>query len=209
MSVDIMQTIIRENDDLKHHCIPAIVISCSNGVATVQPSLLHLDVAGNKTIMPKIYDVPVVLPRSENSGITFKVSPNDQGMLIFSDHSLENWKESTKKRDINPGDIRRSDLTDAIFIPGLFQTGKGSDIDDEGLTVVDGTCKIKMKDGKVAIGNDSAELLQIIDDLITAIKSLTVVTTVATVPITGVVTYVSDPAIIATSLKLSLIKGTL
>lgn len=202
MSVDIMQTIIRENDDLKHHCIPAIVVSYSDGVAIVQPSLLHLDIAGNKTIMPKIYDVPVFFPRSENSGITFKVSPNDQGMLIFSDHSLENWKESTKIRDINPGDIRRSDLTDAIFIPGLFQTGKGSEIDNDGLTILDGTCKIKVKDNKIAIGTSTSELLQIIYDLMTLVAG-------GIAPSGGGPVVYTDTSLVLIKAKLSLIKGTL
>lgn len=215
MSIDILQKIVKENDDLKHYHIPAVVTAYDYGTVTVQPSVMHKDDAGTLTKLPLIYDVPVVLPRATNGNITFPPAAGDCGLLIFTDHSLEVWKKTGLVKGIDPADTRKSDLTDAVYLPGLYQHGKGFAIANDAMVIQSGL-PIKVNGNKIAIGNSSAELLQIVNDLMSIVSSIQGTTPVGggTVTFTAIepYTHVVSPlntAIASVVAKLALIKGTL
>jgi len=67
--------------------------------------------------VPLLPDIPVLIYGTIDFSIQIPIKPNDPGLLIFSDRSLDNWQSKGGEQD--PQDLRRHDITDAIFIPGL------------------------------------------------------------------------------------------
>lgn len=209
MDVDLMQKILQEHDDLKHYHLPCIVKSYSAGKVSVQPTLLHRDDTGKLTKFPVIYEVPVLLQKS----LYEAPSIGDPGLLVFTDYSLDNWKSSGLSENIDPGDTRKADLTDAIFLPGLYQDGKRAVMPDDCLHI-SSELPIKITGNKIAIGNDSAELLQLIADLISVISATTGQISGSTVTLLSINPYTTTPVSLAAAAssvlsKLSLIKGAL
>jgi len=86
--------------------------------ATVKPLIKKKFLDETVLELPILTNVPVVFPRTKQSGITFPLERGDGVLLIFSERSLERWKASG--REVEPGDPRKFDLSDGIAIPGLF-----------------------------------------------------------------------------------------
>jgi len=85
--------------------------------ANVKPLLFESYVDANgvekSESLPVVPSVPVVFSR----GHTFPVSAGDTCMLLFCDRSLDVWL--ARGGDVDPLDVRRHDLTDAVAIMGL------------------------------------------------------------------------------------------
>jgi hypothetical protein len=114
-----------------------------------------------------ILNVPLLLPSTTN---TFTLRPplDDASLvgagvgLIVSDTYLANWRESSGETPVLPTYPRKFNVADAVAILGLTPTKKGFDS-----PLKDSTAQIKVKQGvKIEIGNDSADLLRILKDLI-------------------------------------------
>ena len=69
------------------------------------------------TRLPVIPDVPVVFPGSGAFRVTFPISVGDNILLVFSSSSIARWKASGG--EVDPGDDRHHQLSDAVAIPGL------------------------------------------------------------------------------------------
>ena len=67
--------------------------------------------------IPKLLSVPVLFPGSGAYRITWPINPGDQCLLVFSSSSLEYWL--SVGGEVDPGDDRHHDISDAIAIPGL------------------------------------------------------------------------------------------
>jgi len=115
----IENAILRAFEDV-HTCMPGRIESYSfkTQKATVKPLLKKVYLDGDVLDLPVLGNVPVIFPRTKTSGITFPINKGDKCLLIFSERSLEQWYLSGD--NIEPGDRRRYDLSDAIAIPGLF-----------------------------------------------------------------------------------------
>lgn len=92
--------------------------------AEVQPLLqdafFDSDNDGERTVIrrPKITSVPVCFPGSGAFRITWPVNPGDTVLLVFSSSSLDAWL--AVGGELDPGDDRHHDISDAVAIPGLF-----------------------------------------------------------------------------------------
>lgn len=129
-------------------CLPAIVNDVSyennNYYLTVTPSIkLRLN-SGNVVDMPKIYRVPVVFQRTQDTSVSFKPKVGDSVLLTFCQRSLDVWLENGG--DVDPKDERMFHLTDAIAIPGLFS----SDSNGKSIVSEDDFC-INHKSNKITI----------------------------------------------------------
>lgn len=175
------------------------------GKATIKPLIQEPDTAGALKPLKPITGVPVYMPGGDSASLYLPVKKGDTGWLSFSHRSIEVWL--TRGGDSPPGDPRIMDLSDAVFFPGLrpFSAGSFAEQADALVLKNSGGIKMKMRGGKVAIGNSQAELLDIIEQMLTRLETATTITAVGTYPL--------QPAVLGqiTQIKflLALIKGTL
>lgn len=99
-----------------HTAIPGRVLSYdkTKQVATVQP-IVRKDAT---TKLPAIPGVSVMFLGNDTFSLTWPVKKGDTGWLMFAESSLDKWKTGGGD-DVDPGDDRRFDLSDAVFIPAL------------------------------------------------------------------------------------------
>lgn len=62
-------------------------------------------------------DVPVQFPSAGGFSLTFPVAAGDPCLLVFTDRSLDKWLDTGA--EVDPVDLRRHDLTDAVAILGV------------------------------------------------------------------------------------------
>jgi len=146
-------------------CLPGIIESYDSETqkAVVQPALQRAYDQQDDTVrlvsMPPIPDVPVVQPRSGKAHIHFPLEKGDSVLLVFSQRSLDVWKN--KDGVVNPDDRRKFNLSDAYAIPGGYPFVKPADVAtaDE-LEIRNDALKITvLKSGKLKIENGSGELI--------------------------------------------------
>jgi hypothetical protein len=139
----------------------------ASGKASVRPLLREKYADGDVLELPVIDNVPLVFPRTGEASISLPVARGDGVLLLFCQRSMDTWLSSGGVA--NPDDIRMHSLSDAIAIPGLvpFSVG-GSGTTD--LVIQRGSAQFKI-DGsdKIAFGTSSAELLDLLDQVIDAI----------------------------------------
>lgn len=145
--------------------------------ASVQPLIKKTFTDGTTQLLPRINNVPVVMPFSNNSGLSFPVNVGDSCLLVFCERSLDQWLSFGDEVE-NP-DPRAFDISDAIAIMGLNAFNETSTItnnDDIILKFNDSLITIQKNgdiilnangiiikltsSGTVAIGKGSNELLQ-------------------------------------------------
>lgn len=87
---------------------------------SVQPVVQrsHLDESGKRVSKPsqEVHDAIVVFPGAATGRITVPVARGDYGLIIYSSVSLDRWK--LRGGLVDPGDDRRHDPSDAVFVPG-------------------------------------------------------------------------------------------
>ena len=133
----------------------------ATGKGQVKPLIQEPDQKGILRSLKPISGVPVVMPGGSASSLYLPPAVGDTGWISFSHRSIENWLE--KGGDADPGDPRIMDMSDAVFWPGLQPFSEGSLGEEEGAAIFkNGSAKIKIKGGKIAIGSDTAELLDLL-----------------------------------------------
>jgi len=168
-----------------HTCMPGRVESYDfkTQKATVKPLIKKVYNDGDILIVPVLPNVPVIFPRTTKSGITFPVNTGDKVLLLFTERALENWYLTGE--DSTPGDKRKYSLSDSVCIPGLFsfnENNLASNNDD--LEIHHNGFKITItKDGKISIkGKDDLDLLAIIDEWMSQMKTTKVITGIGLQP---------------------------
>lgn len=151
--------------------------------ATVKPLLKTKFEDGAVADPNPIAEVPVVFPRTLNSGMTFPINKGDGCILLFTQRSLDLWLNNGGS--VEPGDPRKFDATDAIAIPGLFsfkQRNIASNNDD--LEIHHNNFKIVItKAGKIKIQTPNGiELIKVIDDWMSQIATTKVITGIGLQP---------------------------
>lgn len=133
-------------------CLPGEIVTYDykKKKASVKPLIKRLFLNGETLDLPVIHAVPVVFPGTASLGIHFPLKKGDPVLLVFSQRSLDKWLQSGE--DVNPGDSRKFDLSDAVAFPGLTSFNKGS-IADNNEDIF-----IKTDGRKVKIGNVTNEL---------------------------------------------------
>lgn len=142
-------------------CLPGRIESyeVSSQKCTVKPLIKKKFFDGQALELPIIVEVPVQFSRSKNAGMTFPLKRGDTGFIIFSQRSMERWLASGE--DVEPGDPRKFDLTDAIFIPGIFS------FNIKNIANNNKDLEIQNRTGEVALGNDTSKTLISTDGLVT------------------------------------------
>lgn len=109
-----------------HTCIPGKVSKYDHTLqkAEIKPLIKYAFEGNSYSEYPVIVNVPVMMPRSKNFYMHFPISKDDTGLLIFSESALENWLSLGGIQE--PGDKRKFDLSDGVFIPGLYPFSNSS-----------------------------------------------------------------------------------
>lgn len=154
-----------------HVCLPGRVerYDASQQRADVVPLLRDRYADGQVTEAQVISNVPVVFPRAGGGYLTMPVQRGDGVMLHFADRSLDEWLSSGGT--VTPTDPRAHDLSDCIAVPGLVSFDEG-EADPDNTVVGQGRGRLVLNpDNRMALGNDSEELLQLLDELMVAVAN--------------------------------------
>jgi hypothetical protein len=185
---DIITDAIMSNIAKIHTALPGKFESFDGKFASVKPLIKKKYVDGVIEALPVISGVPVVFPSTGEFQLSFPIKKGDGCLIIFSERDISNWV--AKGTDSEPAEPSKYDLSDAIAIPGLFSPAITTlEYDEENVvmkfidilltmknngefTIVnkEGTFK-GGKDGKFAIGNSSAELLDVLSELLNTLKT--------------------------------------
>lgn len=128
-----------------HTSIPAQIVSFDDAtcLATVQPCLKRKYTVDNELVdLPKIVNVPVVMPRGGGAVIMFDLQPGDYVLLVFAERSIDKWITSGGK--VDPKDPRKHQLSDAFAIPGGYP---------KSVPPTGATCKVQFSQTGVMISN--------------------------------------------------------
>lgn len=177
--------------NVTHTCLPGVIITYDYKTqkATVQPSLRKVyqsrDANGNNVVqdMPILNGVPVIFPRSGSSSMAFPVNEGDRVLVLVSERSLDQWISSNDSQ-VTPADPRQFHLADAVCLPGLYpfsdplplKNNQDFVINHEGSSVTikgDGEIDIKTA-STVAIGTSTAELLDLVSQLMALLQGAVV-----------------------------------
>jgi hypothetical protein len=141
-----------------------------SGRARVKPLIQEPNQQGQPQAIKPISGVPVIMPGGETACLYMPPKVGDTGWISFSHRSLELWL--SRGGDQPPGDPRVMDLSDAVFFPGLRSFAQGSLGEDEGALVLkNGRAKVKIKNDKIAIGTQQAELLSLLSQLLVVLQT--------------------------------------
>lgn len=103
----------------------------SKCTADVQPLIrrARIDERGQRIVelMPIVPDVQVAFMGGGSGSLTFDLSAGDLVVLVFADESLDRFVVGSGS-DVDPGDDRRHDITDAVAFPcvSLFKSAHAS-----------------------------------------------------------------------------------
>lgn len=149
--VDVLQAAIEYNIANLHTSIPGFVTNINPvaGTVDVQPSIKKLFSNNVTKNLPIIRDVPLVYPCSSTNGLVFKINKGDGVLLVFSERSIENWKQGDTLE--KPSSIRKHDISDAFAIPCIFP--KKQRANKKNFNPKDGTV---LNGNKLFIGDTSA-----------------------------------------------------
>jgi hypothetical protein len=148
-----------------HTSLPGIVESfdASKNTVNVQPALIRVYETGEEVQLPIINQVPIVYPSGMGGkcSITFPLTAGDSVFLIFSERSLDNWKQ--KGGVVDPVDPRKFNLTDAVAIPGANPFTSPLKVDPANLVISNGETQIILEpSGMVKFTNGTNELVDLI-----------------------------------------------
>ncbi len=159
-----------------HTALPGQIVSYdyTTQKAVIQPCLKKSYLDGTTQEMPILNNVPVIFPKAGGASLTFPVVPGDTCLLLFIERSTDLWKSVGGV--VAPNDPRKFDLSDAVAIMGLmpFTENSLSDNNEDVLLTYKGS-NIRIKASgdiqietasKVAIGNTSAEVLDIVSSIL-------------------------------------------
>jgi hypothetical protein len=129
---------------------------------------------------PIIYNVPVAFPRSGSSIISMPLKKDDYVMLVFQDHSIEEFQNNGG--EVAPADSRTHDLSDAVAYPGFYPSNaKKSVANSTDIIILNeesgNKLEIRVKpNGKIQILNNSNDLVAVLDDCMRVIRAAVVYT---------------------------------
>ncbi len=156
-----------------HTWLPAKIVKVKgNQKVDIQPLLKRKYKDGTLVLLPVIQDVPVYMPRGAAFYIKLPVAVGDTGIALFSERSLDVWK--VQGGTVDPQDPRRHDISDAVFLPGLYPfnnqiAGAAAD-----MVLKNGSLTMTLKPtGKIQIANTNNELISILSELLDTLKNNT------------------------------------
>lgn len=161
-----------------HTWLPAVVVLVRpTGTVDLQPLLLRRYAALPAPVpLPIIQNCLVQQPRGATYGMKLPVAVGDTGAALFCERSLDVW--SVSGGAVDPLDTRTHDLSDAIFVPGVYPVSQpvpppmGADPTE--LVVYNGLAQLYLqKTGafKATNGAPASELLTIVLQALTQLQT--------------------------------------
>lgn len=161
-------SVVRKHTDSRladlHVALPARIESFdpSTQLARVKPLLRETveTEEGDEAVeaLPVISNVPVQFPGGGGYVLTFPVAIGDPCLLVFADRALDRWIESGG--DVDPVDLRRHNLSDAVAILGVRHRSAAKalavEIDGAALGEAAGV-RVRVTGGQVHLGVDAHE----------------------------------------------------
>jgi len=124
---DYIQTQFQINMAEVYTALPCVVTSVSGSFESqrvdVQPAINTLYKDGTSEEHTQILGVPVILPGSSTSLVSFPINVGDTVLCVFSQRSMDNFKIGNGQPTV-PNDYRKHTDQDAVAIPGLFPFAK-------------------------------------------------------------------------------------
>ena len=186
-----------------HTSIPAIVVSF-DAVKKTKYAIPAIKRKYEGSVeaeqLPLLVDIPVNFPQSSKAIVAFPLEAGDPVTLVFSERSLDFWKKSGGI--VDPDDRRTHSLSDAVAFPGSFHIGGGipANSDDFIIKYYNGLIKMT-KDDKITIGNNNAELLKILSDLLTGLENALVNTNLGPQPLINASTFTALKTVLDNNLR--------
>ncbi len=139
-----------------HTSIPGFVRSFDPATQTakVQPAIMRLWRDGGWKALPECVDCPVQYLRYGNFVITGPLSPGDEGLLHFSERSIDNWWAKGGVQE--QCEMRMHDLSDGFFAPGYSSKGRvPANVATDALEIrtLDGSTVVRVAAGMVTLGS--------------------------------------------------------
>lgn len=184
----IIQTGIDRSLSEVHVALPGSVIKYDRDAqkAEIQPLLQRKSRAGVLFDWPIITNCPILFHRTSVFSMTYELKPGDTGLIVVSERSLDVWLQKDGGI-VDPDDQRRFDMTDGVFIPGLFPFSKPAPVEENTLLLRnDVTRWAQHEDGTMAFENltSGEELIQILHDLIIQLENSLIRTGIGPQPFT-------------------------
>lgn len=164
----VIQTALERFSGDLHTAMPAQIVSYdrSKQQATVQPSFKRRTKNAEVFSYPVVTNVPCLFPRTNDFSFTFELKPEDSGLLICAQRSLDRWLESGG--EVDPQDPRKHSFTDGIFIPGLFSFNQPAPAEENITVLKNVNTRFRLyESGRMAFANLSSgeELILTLSDL--------------------------------------------
>lgn len=144
-----------------HTCVPGKIEKYEYKYqrAEIKPLIKIQYYDNTVTSVPVIANVPVIFPRTSRVIFHFPLNKGDTGLTLFTERALEKWLSLGD--EVGPGDVRKFDLSDAVFIPGLYpfsETSPADNNDDVILQYNNTGLRIK-GNGEIEIGGNNFKKL--------------------------------------------------
>ena len=125
------------------------------------------------TDYPLLIDVPAIILGGGGFSQRFPIKKGDTCYLLFNDRDLDNWFDSGQVVGVATG--RLHSFSDAVAIVGLrSKAGALENYDPDRYEVTNGKISFSLSEEKAKIANATKNLKTILDNLINAVKGLTV-----------------------------------
>jgi len=161
----------------KNFPLPGEIVSFDGSTmsATIKPCIKQKKTSGELEERAEIPNVPVHFWSAGGFAIHAAPQKGDEVFLIFSGRSMDVFKSNGGC--VDPGDGRFLHTSDCIALVGSFSDPKAKDGkapgDDLWIGLRDGSVGLTITPGgKVSLGSDTAELVQLVEDVIKQVGSL-------------------------------------
>jgi len=171
-------------------CVPAIIIKYDKDkmLADVRPQFKKKYSDGSVVSAPIIYNVPVAHPRAGKAYIHLPLKKDDQVTLWIADRSLEKWL--TSGGEVDPEDVRKHQISDAIAYPGCYPFNDTVPVDNGDDIIIrngndgGGRTEFRIKpNGHIQVQNSTNELIKVLNDILTHIQEAKTVTGIGLQPL--------------------------
>lgn len=118
-----------------YFALPAVVIAvnANNQTVDVKPTIMK-KYNGQNIERAKICNVPFQFPRGGDAYITLPIKVDDEGLLIFAQRDISNWKQLGGIQPLKSN--RLLNYNDCVFIPGISSQPRKVTYDSNNISIV-------------------------------------------------------------------------